>query len=373
MTELSLKYGLNPHQKPARVYREDSLPLTVESGRPGYINLMDALNGWQLAREMKRVANRPAAASFKHVSPAGAAVAHEVVVGEHSPLCQAYLLARNCDPTSSFGDFIALSDVCDEDTANVIRREVSDGVIAPGYTAQALKILRAKRGGAYCTLRVDPDYEPEPVERRQIFGVTFEAGRNDISIEHSLLDNIVSQSASVPDRAATDLLLSLVILKYTQSNSVCCVKDGQAIGVGAGQQSRIHCTRLACDKADKWWLRRHPTVMTLPFRKGLSRPDRNNAIDLYLVGETLDPAWFDGAVPEPLTRDAREEWLSKLDGVSMGSDAFFPFSDSIERARRSGVRYVAEPGGSKRDGDVIAACDKHGMTLCFTGTRLFHH
>ncbi|MDR1600618.1 MAG: phosphoribosylaminoimidazolecarboxamide formyltransferase [Oscillospiraceae bacterium] len=373
MTELHLKYGLNPHQKPARVFREDALPLTVESGRPGYINLMDALNGWQLAREMKRIASRPAAASFKHVSPAGAAVAREVVVGRHSPLCQAYLLARDSDPMSSFGDFIALSDECDEDTANVIKREVSDGVIAPGYTKGALAILRAKRDGAYCTLRIDPDYEPEPIERRQVFGVTFEAGRNDAPITPNLLDNIVSINKTLPDRAAADLLLSLAILKYTQSNSVCYVKDGQAIGVGAGQQSRIHCARLAGDKADRWWLRRHPRVMTLPFRKGLPRPERNNAIDLYLGGEPLDPSLFVGAVPEPLTHVERGEWLSQLNGVSLGSDAYFPFSDNIERARRSGVRYVAEPGGSRRDADVIAACDRHDMTLCFTGTRLFHH
>jgi phosphoribosylaminoimidazolecarboxamide formyltransferase/IMP cyclohydrolase len=375
VTELQLKYGLNPHQKPARIYHKDKLPLIVESGRPGYINLMDALNGWQLVREMKQIAHRPAAASFKHVSPAGAAVAPDpaLTTKNRSPLCLAYLRARDADPMSSFGDFIALSEVCDADTAEVIKREVSDGVIAPGYTPEALAILRAKRGGAYCALSIDPDYEPEPIERRQIYGITFEAGRNDAAITDELLNNIVGANKRLPEQARTDLLLSLTILKYTQSNSVCYVKDGQGIGIGAGQQSRIHCTRLAGDKTDRWWLRKHPRVLALPFKKGMPRPDRNNAIDLFLGGEPIDPAWFEGGAPEPLTHDERAEWLSQLSGVSLGSDAFFPFSDNIERASRSGVQYVAEPGGSKRDTDVIAACDEHDITLCFTGTRLFHH
>ncbi|GHU73901.1 5-aminoimidazole-4-carboxamide ribonucleotide transformylase [Clostridia bacterium] len=376
LTELPLKYGLNPDRTPARVYHEDGLPFVVQSGRPGYINLMDALNGWQLVRQMSRIAQKPAAASFKHVSPAGAAVApseNEPNPKGRSPLCLAYLRARNADPMSSFGDFIALSEPCDADTANVIKREVSDGVIAPGYTTEALAILRAKRNGTYCVLEIDPAYEPDVVERRQIFGITFEQSYSTVHLEPQLLGNIVSENKHLSDSARIDLLLSLAILQYTQSNSVCYVKDGQAIGVGAGQQSRIHCTRLAGEKADRWWLRQHPRVVSLPFAKGLPGPDRNNATDLYLGNETLDTAWFSGDIPKPLSIAERSEWMAQLTGVSLGSDAFFPFADNIERAQRSGVTYVTEPGGSKRDQDIISACNQYGMLLCFTGLRLFHH
>lgn len=369
MTELILKYGLNPNQKPARIYRDGGLPLSVQGGKPGTINLLDALNGWQLVREMKRVAGRPAAASFKHVSPAGAAVAP---VGSASPLRDAYLRARGGDPMSSFGDFIALSDTCDADTADVIRREVSDGVIAPGYEPGALDILRKKRDGTYCILEIDPAYEPAPVERRDVFGITFEQGRNELAIDKSLLANIVTKNKYIPEAAVLDLMLSQAILKYTQSNSVCYVLDGQAIGIGAGQQSRIHCTRLAGDKADRWHLRRHPKVRAIEFAKGVGGPDRNNAIDLYIGGEPLDPKWF-ARIPEPLAVDERAEWLGGITGVSLGSDAFFPFSDNIERARGSGVSYIAQPGGSKRDADVVEACDKYGIVMCMTGARLFHH
>ncbi|MDR1570553.1 MAG: phosphoribosylaminoimidazolecarboxamide formyltransferase [Oscillospiraceae bacterium] len=390
MDELILKYGLNPNQKPARICREGGLPLTVRNGRPGAINLLDALNGWQLVTEMKRITGRCAAASFKHVSPAGAAVAPAVTgqsavpaaagaefpnqnkSNKHSALCEAYIRARGGDPMSSFGDFIALSDICDVDTAAVIRREVSDGIIAPGYEPGALDILQKKRGGEYCVLEIDREYEPDPIERRDVFGITFEQGRNSLQIDRSLLSNIVSNNKTLPESAVEDLLLAQAILKYTQSNSVCYVLDGQAIGIGAGQQSRIHCTRLAGDKADRWWLRRHPNVLELSFAKGVSGPDRNNAIDLYLGGEPFDTGVFI-VPPKPLTDVERASWLEKLSGVALGSDAFFPFSDNIERAHRSGVKYIAQPGGSKRDADVIEACDKYGMVMCMTGVRLFHH
>jgi len=370
-TEYVLKYGLNPHQSPARAFREAGLPVEVLNGRAGMINLWDGLNGWQLVRELAGVTGRPSAASFKHVSPAGAASA-TADSGAVSPLCEAYGRARDADPMSSYGDFVALSEICDIDTANALKREVSDGVIAPGYDADALAVLKQKRSGSYCVLRIDPDYEPAAIERRDVFGVTFEQHRNDAVIDASRLTDIVSQNHDLPAQAVTDLLSALVVLKYTQSNSVCYVKDGQAIGIGAGQQSRIHCTRLAGDKADRWWLRRHPRVAELPFAEGLSRADRNNAIDAFVCDEPLDPAAF-SETPARLTPDEKAAWLATLDGVALGSDAFFPFSDNIERAHRSGVRYVAEPGGSVRDDAVIAACDQYGMVLCFTGLRLFHH
>jgi len=368
--QYALKYGLNPHQRPARAYRAGGLPFSVLHGRAGTINLWDGLNGWQLVRELAQVTGRPSAASFKHVSPAGAASA--TTDGAHSPLCEAYLRARQADPMSSYGDFVALSEVCDVDTARAIKREVSDGVIAPGYEPEALEILATKRGGAYCVVRIDPDYAPAPLERRDVFGVTFEQGRDEARIDASLLENVVSARTDLPGQAAADLLAGLVILKYTQSNSVCYVKDGAAIGIGAGQQSRIHCTRLAGDKADRWWLRQHPKVAALPFADGLSRADRNNAIDLFVSGEPLDPAAFT-RLPERLSAEERAEWAAQLRGVALASDAFFPFRDNIERAHRSGVSYVAEPGGSTRDDAVIAACDEYGMVLCFTGLRLFHH
>jgi len=373
MEEYALKYGLNPHQSPASAHRADGgpLPFTVLNGRAGMINLWDALNGWQLVRELEAVTGRASAASFKHVSPAGAASA-SADTGDRSPLCDAYLRARDADPMSSYGDFVALSQPCDADTAEALKREVSDGVIAPGYDAQALEILKTKRNGGYCVLRIDPGYEPSPIERRDVFGVTFEQHRDDARIDSSLLGNVVSKNKALPAQAAADLLSSLVILKYTQSNSVCYVKDGQAIGIGAGQQSRIHCTRLAGDKADRWWLRRHPKIAALPIKEGLSRADRNNAIDQFVSGEPLDLRAFTRQ-PERLTPEERAEWAATLSGVALGSDAFFPFSDNIERAHRSGVGYVAEPGGSTRDDAVIAACDEYGMVLCFTGLRLFHH
>ena len=380
--ELSLKYGLNPNQKPARIACEGGLPLTVLGGRPGYINLLDALNGWQLVRELKQATGLPAATSFKHVSPAGAALGlpldetlravYFVGKAKLSPLACAYARARGADRMSSFGDFIALSDPCDLDTAKLIKREVSDGVIAPGYAPEALELLQAKRNGAYCVLRIDPDYEPAAIERRDVFGITFEQGRNTLPIDASLLQNIATANKDLPETAARDLIVSLIVLKYTQSNSVCYVKDGQVIGVGAGQQSRIHCTRLAGDKADRWWLRQHPKTLALPFAEGLGRPERDNAIDLYVNGEPSEPGSF-AAEPEPLTARERAEWMAKLTDVVLGSDAFFPVGDNIERAHRSGVRYVAEPGGSVRDDQVIETCDKYGMVLCMTGIRLFHH
>ena len=391
MDELALKYGCNPHQKPARIFIEDkNLPVRVLNGRPGYINFLDALNGWQLVRELKKATGLPAAASFKHVSPAGAAVGLELSESLRrscfapedavlSPLACAYVRARGADRMSSFGDWISLSDVCDESTARVIRPEVSDGVIAPGYTDQALEILKQKRRGAYSIVQIDESYEPDPVERKQVFGITFEQGRNDIVLDPSLLREIVSDNKTLPESAVRDLLLSLIILKYTQSNSVCYVTDGQAIGIGAGQQSRIHCTRLAGDKADKFLLRQHPQVLDLPFLDSIGRPDRDNAIDLYLSDDfndvLSDGRWqtLFSEKPEPLDPLEKRSWLDSRSGVSLGSDAFFPFGDNIERAYKSGVRYVAEPGGSVRDQQVIDTCDRLGMVLCFTHTRLFHH
>ena len=392
MQELQLKYGCNPNQKPSRIYMADgrSLPVEVLSGRPGYINFMDAFNGWQLVRDLKKQTGLPAAASFKHVSPAGAAVGlplPEVLrkiywvddCGELSPLACAYARARGADRMSSFGDFVSLSDVCDRDTASLLRREVSDGVIAPGYTEEALEILRAKKNGSYVVLKIDEAYVPEPLEHRQIFGVTFEQGRQELAIDDALLANIVTENRDLPEEAKRDLKIALITLKYTQSNSVCFVKDGQAVGVGAGQQSRVHCTRLAGQKADNWWLRQCPKVLELPFREGIRRADRDNAIDVYIGNEYMD-VLEDGAwqglftrQPEVFTPEEKREWLSGLTGVALGSDAFFPFSDNIERARRSGVRYIAEPGGSVRDDAVIDCCNKYGMVMAFTGIRLFHH
>ena len=392
MNELTLKYGCNPNQKPSRVYMEDGsdLPFEVLNGRPGYINLMDAFNGWQLVSQLAKAAGKPAAASFKHVSPAGAAIGNPLSeverriywvddCGELTPLASAYARARGADRMSSYGDFISLSDVCDECTARLIRREVSDGVIAPGYEPEALAILKEKKKGNYCVLKIDPDYVPAPIERRQIFGVTFEQGRNDLKIDDALFANIVTKNKELPASAKEDLAISLITLKYTQSNSVCYVKGGQAIGIGAGQQSRIHCTRLAGSKADNWYLRQNPKVLDLPFKEGIRRADRDNAIDLY-IGEDYMDVLADGkwqniftVKPDVFTREEKRAWLDKNTGVSLGSDAFFPFGDNIERAARSGVKYVAEPGGSIRDDNVIEAADAHGMVMCFTGIRLFHH
>ncbi|MDD5847466.1 MAG: phosphoribosylaminoimidazolecarboxamide formyltransferase [Lachnospiraceae bacterium] len=392
MNELTLKYGCNPNQKPSRVYMEDGsdLPFEVLNGRPGYINLMDAFNGWQLVSQLAKAAGKPAAASFKHVSPAGAAIGNPLSeverriywvddCGELTPLASAYARARGADRMSSYGDFISLSDVCDECTARLIRREVSDGVIAPGYEPEALAILKEKKKGNYCVLKIDPDYVPAPIERRQIFGVTFEQGRNELKIDDALFANIVTKNKELPASAKEDLAISLITLKYTQSNSVCYVKGGQAIGIGAGQQSRIHCTRLAGSKADNWYLRQNPKVLDLPFKEGIRRADRDNAIDLY-IGEDYMDVLADGkwqniftVKPDVFTREEKRAWLDKNTGVSLGSDAFFPFGDNIERAARSGVKYVAEPGGSIRDDNVIEAADAHGMVMCFTGIRLFHH
>ena len=388
--EMALKYGCNPNQKPSRVFmREGDLPIEVLGGRPGYINLLDALNGWQLVQELKMATGLPAAASFKHVSPAGAAVGLPLTdtlrqiyfVGNKalSPLACAYARARGADRMSSFGDFIALSDVCDVETALLIKPEVSDGIIAPGYMPGALEILKAKRQGNYNIIQMDPGYRPAPVEQKDVFGVTFEQGRNGLKIDESLLHHVVTANKAIPAEAKRDLLISLITLKYTQSNSVCYVLNGQVIGVGAGQQSRIHCTRLAGSKADNWWLRQHPKVLALPFAQSLGRPDRDNTIDLYIsddCGDVLgEDSWhqFFSIRPDPLTPAERREWLSKLSGVSLGSDAFFPFGDNIHRARRSGVQYVAQPGGSVRDDQVILTCDAYGMAMCFTGIRLFHH
>ena len=391
-SELALKYGCNPNQKPSRVFMEDGseLPFTVLNGRPGYINLMDAFNGWQLVSELRKATGKPAAASFKHVSPAGAAIGlplSEVErkiywvddCGELSPLACAYARARGADRMSSFGDFISLSDVCDEDTARLIHREVSDGIIAPGYTDEALKLLSSKKKGNYCVLQIDPDYVPAPVERRQIFGVTFEQGRNELKIDDALFSDIVTKNRNLPAAARDDLAIALITLKYTQSNSVCYVKGGQAIGIGAGQQSRIHCTRLAGSKADNWFLRQSPQVLELPFRDDIRRADRDNAIDLYMGEDCMD-VLADGkweAIftrrPDVFTAEGKRAWLDRNTGVSLGSDAFFPFGDNIERAARSGVKYVAEPGGSIRDDNVIAAADAHDMVMCFTHIRLFHH
>ena len=389
--ELMLKYGCNPNQKPARIFMKDggSLPVEVLNGRPGYINFLDAFNSWQLVRELKAACGLPAAASFKHVSPAGAALGTELDETvkracfvddlELSPLAGAYATARGADRMSSYGDFAALSDVCDEQTANVLKREVSDGVIAPGYTERALEILKSKRRGTYNIIRIDPEYRPEPIEHKDVFGITFEQGRNEAAIGPELLANIVTKNRELPEEAKRDLILSLIALKYTQSNSVCYAKDGRTIGVGAGQQSRIHCTRLAGDKADRWLLRQHPKVLELPFLDHIRRPDRDNTIDVYLSDDDADVlaegVWrnFFSVRPDPLTRAEKRAWLDKQTGVSLGSDAFFPFGDNIERAQRSGVSCIAQPGGSIRDDNVIETCDKYGIAMAFTGLRLFHH
>jgi AICAR transformylase/IMP cyclohydrolase PurH len=389
--ELTLKYGCNPNQKPARIFMKNGgeLPVRVLNGRPGYINFLDALNSWQLVTELKQAAGLPSAASFKHVSPAGAAVGVELSDTmrkiyfvddlELSPLAGAYAMARGADRMSSYGDFAALSDVCDKQTALVLKREVSDGVIAPGYTDEALQILKTKRRGTYNIVQIDPNYRPAPVEHKDVFGITFEQGRNSSVIDGSLLQNVVTRNKSIPESAKRDLLISLIALKYTQSNSVCYVKDGKTIGVGAGQQSRIHCTRLAGSKADAWLLRQHPKVMGLPFKPDIRRPDRDNTIDVYMSDSGMDVladgVWeqFFTKKPERLTKDEKQEWLSKQSGVSLGSDAFFPFGDNIERAHRSGVSYIAQPGGSIRDDNVIETCDKYGIAMAFTGLRLFHH
>ena len=390
MQELELKYGCNPNQKPSRIFMEKGeLPVTVLNGRPGYINFLDALNGWQLVRELKRATGLPAAASFKHVSPAGAAVGlpldetlrriYFVGEGELSPLACAYARARGADRMSSFGDWISLSDVCDESTARLIKPEVSDGVIAPGYTDEALAILKQKRKGGYNIVQIDENYVPDPIERKQVFGVTFEQGRNEFVIDDALLAGIVTQNKNLPEAARRDLIISLITLKYTQSNSVCYAKDGQAIGIGAGQQSRIHCTRLAGQKADNWLLRQNPRVLELPFVDKIARADRDNTIDVFISDEPdevlAEGCWqrFFKTRPTPLTREEKREWLNHQTGVSLGSDAFFPFGDNIERAHRSGVTYVAQPGGSIRDDQVIETCDRYGMVMAFTGMRLFHH
>lgn len=392
MREMELKYGCNPNQKPSRIFMEgeQELPITVLCGRPGYINFMDALNGWQLVKELDHASGLAAAASFKHVSPAGAAVGLPLDdtlkkiywvedMGDLSPLASAYARARGADRMSSFGDFISLSRVCDTATARMIKREVSDGVIAPGYEPEALDILRSKKNGTYNVICVDPDYEPAPVERRQIFGVTFEQGHNNLEIDGGLLKNVVTKERELPPSAKTDLLISLITLKYTQSNSVCYVKDGQAIGIGAGQQSRVHCTRLAGTKADNWYLRQSPQVLNLPFKDHIKRADRDNAIDVYIGEDSMDllaegrwEAVFKEK-PSAFTREDKRRWLDTMSGVSLGSDAFFPFGDNIDRAHKSGVDYVAQPGGSLRDDQVIEACDRYGMVMAFTGVRLFHH
>lgn len=392
MNEIQLKYGCNPNQKPSRIFMEDGsdLPVTVLNGKPGYINFLDALNGWQLVSELKKATGLPAATSFKHVSPAGAAVGLPLTdtlakiywvddLGELSPLACAYARARGADRMSSFGDFIALSDVCDADTAKLIKREVSDGVIAPGYTDEALEILRAKKKGGYNVIQIDPPYRPAEIERKQVFGVTFEQGRNELNIDEELLSNFVTKNKEVPEEALIDMKIALITLKYTQSNSVCYVKGGQAIGIGAGQQSRIHCTRLAGQKADNWWLRQSPQVLGLQFVDGLGRADRDNAIDVYM-GDEYEDVLAEGVwqtrfkvKPAVFTREEKRAWLNQLTDVTLGSDAFFPFSDNIERAHKSGVKYIAQPGGSVRDDAVIECCDKYGMAMVFTGIRLFHH
>ena len=389
--EHMLKYGCNPNQKPARIFMKDGgeLPVQILNGNPGYINFLDAFNSWQLVRELKAMANLPAAASFKHVSPAGAAVGTELSETmkkvffvddlELSPLASAYAAARGADRMSSYGDFAALSDVCDKQTALLLKREVSDGIIAPGYTDEALEILKSKRKGTYNIIQIDPNYRPASVEHKDVFGITFEQGRNEVAIGPSLLENIVTEQKTIPESAKRDLLLSLIALKYTQSNSVCYAKDGRTIGVGAGQQSRIHCTRLAGNKADVWLLRQHPKVMALPFKKDIRRPDRDNTIDVYISDDyedvLADGTWeqFFTKKPEPLSKDEKREWLVKQTGVSLGSDAFFPFGDNIERAHKSGVSYIAQPGGSIRDDNVIEVCNKYGIAMAFNGLRLFHH
>ena len=390
--EMLLKYGCNPNQKPSRVFMEDGkdLPIEVLNGKPGYINLLDAFNGWQLVRELKKATGMCAATSFKHVSPAGAAIGKPLSevekkiyfvddLGELTPLASAYARARGADRMSSYGDFIALSDECDACTAKMIQREVSDGIIAPGYTDEALEILKSKRKGTYNIIKIDENYVPAPIERKQVFGVTFEQGRNELKIDNDMLTNIVTDNKEIPEDKKTDLVISLITLKYTQSNSVCYVKDGQAIGIGAGQQSRIHCTRLAGNKADIWWLRQHPKVLGLQFIDNIRRPDRDNAIDVYISDEH-DDVLAEGVgqntfkvKPEVITEAEKKEWLAKNTGVCLGSDAFFPFGDNIERAKKSGVAYIAEPGGSIRDDHVIMTCNKYNMAMAFTGIRLFHH
>ncbi|MBO4486276.1 MAG: phosphoribosylaminoimidazolecarboxamide formyltransferase [Prevotella sp.] len=394
MKELELKYGCNPNQKPSRIFMEEGeLPIEVLSGRPGYINFLDALNAWQLVRELRQATGLPAAASFKHVSPAGAAVGlplsdtlkHIYFVDDipgldDSPVACAYARARGADRMSSYGDFIALSDTCDKTTALLIKREVSDGIIAPDFTDEALEVLRAKRKGTYNVIRIDPSYRPAPIERKQVFGITFEQGRNEIQLDDpALFENIPTQNKTFPADARRDLMIALITLKYTQSNSVCYVKDGQAIGIGAGQQSRIHCTRLAGQKADIWWLRQHPKVMSLPFVEGIRRADRDNTIDIYISDDhddvLADGLWqqFFTERPEPLTREEKAVWIAQNTRVSLGSDAFFPFGDNIERAHKSGVQYIAQAGGSVRDDHVIMTCDKYDIAMAFTGVRLFHH
>ena len=391
MKELELKYGCNPNQKPSRIYMEEGeLPIQVLNGKPGYINFLDAFNGWQLVSELKKATGLPAATSFKHVSPAGAAVGLPLSdtlakiywvddLGELSPLACAYARARGADRMSSYGDFIALSDVCDVSTANMIKREVSDGVIAPGYEPEALEILKSKKRGNYNVIQIDPAYVPAPIEKKQVFGITFEQGRNELNIDDKFFDNIVTENKELTEEAKRDLAISMITLKYTQSNSVCYVKDGQAIGIGAGQQSRIHCTRLAGQKADNWWLRQSPQVMGLQFKDEIRRADRDNAIDIYMGDEYMD-VLADGVwentfkvKPEVFTREEKRAWLDKLTDVALGSDAFFPFGDNIERAHKSGVKYIAQPGGSVRDDNVIEVCNKYGMAMAFTGIRLFHH
>ena len=392
MQEIELKYGCNPNQKPSRIFMEDGseLPVTVLNGKPGYINFLDAFNGWQLVKELKKATGLPAATSFKHVSPAGAAVGLPLTetlakiywvddLGELSPLACAYARARGADRMSSFGDFIALSDVCDEDTARLIKREVSDGVIAPGYTDEALALLKAKKKGAYNIIQIDESYVPAPIEKKQVYGITFEQGRNELPIDSELLSNIVTRNKDIPESALTDMKIALITLKYTQSNSVCYVKDGQAIGIGAGQQSRVHCTRLAGQKADNWFLRQSPQVLSLQFVDSLGRADRDNAIDNYIGEEYMDVlaegAWqrVFKVKPPVFTGEEKRAWLDRMQDVTLGSDAFFPFSDNVERAHKSGVKYIAQPGGSVRDDLVIECCDKYNMAMAFTGIRLFHH
>ena len=388
--EIALKYGCNPNQKPSRIYAEDGeLPVTVLNGKPGYINFLDALNSWQLVKELKEATGLPSAASFKHVSPAGAAVGlplsetdrkiYFVDEEELSPIACAYVRARGADRMSSYGDWAALSDVCDADTARLLKKEVSDGVIAPGFTEEALEILRQKKKGNYNVVQIDPDYVPEEIEHKQVFGITFAQGRNNIKIDESLLTNIISENKNLPESAKRDLMIALIALKYTQSNSVAYAKDGQCIGIGAGQQSRVHCVRLAGNKADNWWLRQNPKVLALPFKQGIRRADRDNTIDVYISDEyedvLRDGTWenFFETKPEVLTKEEKKEWLSKMNGVSLASDAFFPFGDNIERAHKSGVEFIVEPGGSIRDDNVIDTCNRYNMTLVFNGVRLFHH
>ena len=391
MKELELKYGCNPNQKPSRIYmKEGELPIEVLNGKPGYINFLDAFNGWQLVKELKKATGLPAATSFKHVSPAGAAVGLPLTeverkiywvddMGDLSPLASAYARARGADRMSSFGDFISLSDVCDVDTARLIKREVSDGIIAPGYEPEALEILKAKKKGNYAVIKIDPEYVPNPIETKDVYGVTFEQGRNELVINDELFANVVTENKEIPESAKIDLAIAMITLKYTQSNSVCYVKGGQAIGIGAGQQSRIHCTRLAGNKADNWFLRQNPKVLSLPFKEKIGRADRDNTIDVYMSDDyrdvLADGVWenFFTEKPEILTREEKRAWLDKLTDVSLGSDAFFPFGDNVERAHRSGVKYIAQPGGSIRDDNVIETCNKYNMAMCFTGIRLFHH